>query len=216
MSIKQIAAVLASFLVYTAAYSAPLTPMQQSAKERGITLYNQHKAISAEPFLEIAASARDREAQYYLGEALRLNNRHMTKDAHNWYTAAAEQGDLYAMRRLSSTQSDLCIAMGNCPNGLKSPEDWHQKLLSTATPLAEKGDGEAMYLLYHATNEIDWLEKSAVTGYAHAQFWLALRYMEGKKFFLFPWERYEATEDLLRKSAEGETPKESQSTTEVS
>ena len=207
MPIKQVIAFLAGFSVCTAAYSAALSPTQESAKERGITLYNQHKAISAEPYLEIAASAGEREAQYYLAEALRLNNRHMTKDAHNWYTAAAEQGDLYAMRRLSSMQSDLCIAMGNCPKGVMSAEDWHNKLLSTATPLAEKGDVEAMYLLYHATNDLEWLEKSAATGYAHAQFWLALRYTEGKKSFLFPWERHEAIDDLFRKSAEGGDPK---------
>lgn len=207
MSIKQVTAVLAGFLVCVAVHSAPLTSLQQSTKEHGITFYNQHKAITAEPYLEKAASAGDREAQYYLAEALRLNNRHMTKDAHNWYTAAAEQGHLYAMRRLSSMQSDLCIAMGNCPDGLKSPEDWHQKLLATATPLAEKGDGEAMYLLYHATNDLEWLEKSAAAGYAHSQFWLALKYTQGDKFFLFPWEKDAAIERLLRQSAEGGDPK---------
>lgn len=74
MSIKQIAVVLAGFLVCTAAYSAPLTPMQQSAKERGIMLYNQYK--NPEPELRIAAEAEagDREAQYYLAEELRQSN----------------------------------------------------------------------------------------------------------------------------------------------
>ncbi|MFD2883624.1 hypothetical protein ACFS4T_16350 [Pseudomonas lini] len=42
-----------------------------SAKAQGITLYNQFKAASAVPFLELAAQAGDHEAQYYLGEALR-------------------------------------------------------------------------------------------------------------------------------------------------
>lgn len=72
MSIKQIAVVLAGFLVCTAAYSAPLTPMQQSAKERGIMLYNQYK--NPEPELRIAAEAGDREAQYYLAEELRQSD----------------------------------------------------------------------------------------------------------------------------------------------
>ena len=43
-----------------------LTPEQQAAKVRGITLYNQYK--NGEPDLRIAAMAGDREAQYYLAE----------------------------------------------------------------------------------------------------------------------------------------------------
>lgn len=187
------------------AQAIQLSEEQLKAKQNGIILYNQHKDPEHE--LRIAAEAGDQEAQYYLAEDLRRTSRYTTTEAHKWYTAAAEQGDLYAMRRLSSMQSDLCIAMGNCPNGLKRPEDWHQKLLATAIPLAEKGDGEAMYLLYHATNDLEWLEKSAAAGYAHSQFWLALKYTQGDKFFLFPWEKDAAIESLLRQSAEGGDPK---------
>ena len=198
---------LATFIALISAQiqATQLTPDQINAKEKGIELYNQHKDPEQE--LRIAAQAGDKEAQYYLAEDLRRTSRYMTAEAYSWYTAAAEQGDLYAMRRLSSMEDDLCIAMGNCPKGKKSAEDWHQQLLSTATPLAESGNNEAMYLLYKATDEIEWLEKSAATGNAHAQFWLALRYTEGKKFFLFPWERHEAIDDLFRKSAEGGDPK---------
>lgn len=120
---------LACLLSCIITHASTLTHAQQIAKENSITLYNQYK--TAEPELRIAAEAGDREAQYYLAEDLRRTSRYMTAEAYNWYTAAAEQGDLYAMRRLRSMEDDLCIAMGNCPKGKKSAEDWHQQLLST-------------------------------------------------------------------------------------
>lgn len=196
---------LACLLSCTTTHATTLSPEQQFAKDLGIELYSQHK--DAEQELRTAAESGDKEAQYYLAEDLRRTSRYTTAEAYKWYTRAAEQGDLYAMRRLSSMQSDLCIAMGNCPKGLMSGEDWHNKLLSIATPLAEKGDVEAMYLLYHATNDLEWLEKAAATGYAHSQFWLALKYTQGDKLFLFPWEKDAAIESLLKQSAEGGDPK---------
>ena len=105
MPIKQIGIALVSVLLSYTALAAQLTAEQQAAKEKGITLYNQYKAISAEPYLEKAAKAGDREAQYYLGEALRLNKRFMTSEAQKWYIAAAEQGDYYAMFRLSDADN---------------------------------------------------------------------------------------------------------------
>lgn len=187
------------------AQTPQLSQEQIKSKENGIALYNQYKDPEQE--LRVAAEAGDKEAQYYLAEDLRRTNRYTTEEAYKWYTRASEQGDLYAMHRLSSMKSDLCVTMGNCPKGLKSANDWHKKLLSTATELAEKGDGEAMYLLYHATNNLEWLEKSAAVGYAHSQFWLASKYAQGDKFFLFPWEKDAAIESLLKRSAEGGDPK---------
>lgn len=191
------------FFISLQTHASQLTPEQSSAKTKGITLYNQHKAISAESYLEIAAAAGDIDAQYYLAEALRFNNRYTTQEAYKWYTAAAEQGDMYAMRRLSLIEDDLCIAMGNCPTGLKSPSDWLKQLTTTARPLAENGNGEAMYIMFHATEDLDWLEKSADSGYAYGQYWLAALYEEGRGFFLLPWERREKVKELVRKSAEG-------------
>jgi TPR repeat protein len=81
---------------------------QQAAKTQGITLYNQHKAVSATSFLTIAAEAGDQEAQYYLGESLRRKNHYMNPEARKWYEAAAEQGDLYAMIQLGRNDDDLC------------------------------------------------------------------------------------------------------------
>ncbi|UUY09554.1 sel1 repeat family protein [Pseudomonas sp. J452] len=201
MSIKQIAAVLTGFLVCATAYSAPLTPMQQSAKERGIMLYNQYK--NPEPELRIAAEAGDKEAQYYLAEELRQSNQHTTLEAYKWYTAAAEQGDLYAMRRLSLLEDDLCASMGNCPKGSKSPSDWKKILITTAQPLAEAGNGEAMFIMYHVSNDLEWLVKADEAHYAYGQYLLANLYDNGNGFFLLPWERNEKIEDLVKKSAEG-------------
>jgi TPR repeat protein len=138
---------------------AQLTPAQQAAKERGLMLYNQHKAISATPFLRIAAEAGDREAQYFLAESLRFNNRYMTTEAHHWYEAAARQGDYYAMIRLGRSGNDLCTVMNNCPPGRKSPEEWLREAQKRAEPQAQQGDAEAMYILYHVTASRDWLEK---------------------------------------------------------
>ncbi|ROZ79299.1 hypothetical protein EF096_19985 [Pseudomonas neustonica] len=73
---------------------ADLTPEQQAAKERGSVLYHQFKAISAEPYLTIAAEAGDSESQFLLAEALRKNNRYMTEEAYHWLEEAARQGML--------------------------------------------------------------------------------------------------------------------------
>ncbi|WP_241077654.1 tetratricopeptide repeat protein [Phytopseudomonas seleniipraecipitans] len=132
-----------------------------------------------------------------------MNNRFMTNDAQKWYIAAAEQGDYYAMFRLSDTDTDLCTAMNNCPPGTKSDEGWTRLLWETAEPLAEKGDGEAMMIMYNSTGDLKWLERSANAGYARAQWFLANQYLEGEGFFFPPWNRSKKTEELLKRSAEG-------------
>lgn len=206
MFLKKIISAAAMVLAVVNMACAQLGSEQQAAKERGITLYNQYKAISAVPFLTEAAEAGDRESQYILGEALRKNNRYITKDAAKWYIAAANQGDYYAMFRLSGTESDLCAIMKNCPVGTKSAGDWLLQLRNTARPLAEQGDGEAMKVMYNATADIEWLKRSAEVGYAPAQWWLAIKYFEGEGFFL-PWNRSAVVKKLIKASAEGGFPK---------
>ncbi|WP_225594985.1 tetratricopeptide repeat protein [Pseudomonas sp. PDM22] len=198
------ALVLAS--VHTLAWAAELGPEQSEAKSHGIVLYNQHKAISAEPYLKIAAEAGDREAQYYLGEAIRFNKRYMTEEAEKWYTAAANQGDYYAMYQLSGKGSDLCNAMGNCPAGTKTAGEWLLQGRETAKALADKGDAEAMYVLHFLTNKDEWLEKSVAAGYPKAQWYLATMYREGKGFFIFPGRRSDRIKELFKGSAEGGYP----------
>jgi uncharacterized protein len=170
-------------------------------------LYSQYKAISAVPFLTEAAEAGDQEAQYFLGEALRKNNRYMTKEASKWYIAAANQGNLYSMLRLSREGDDLCRAMNNCPPNAKTPWEWLEQAQKIATSKASRGDSEAMYIMYLATAELEWLEKSAEAGYPKAQRLLASRYSEGEGFFILPWKRQETVEKWFKASAEGGNPK---------
>lgn len=183
--------------------SAELSLEQQAAKERGLILYNQHKAISAEPYLRRAAEAGDREAQYFLGEALRFNNRYMTEEAYKWYAAAAAQGDYYAMYRLAGTDSDLCAVMGSCSADGKTARDWLLQGQKTAKALAAQGDADAMYVLYYLTSNIEWLEKAAEAGHAEAQHDLAMYYQDGNGFFFPPWKRSERACQLLEASAQG-------------
>lgn len=187
-------------------HANPLTSEQQAAKVRGINLYNQYKAISAEPYLKTAAEAGDRESQYYLGEAIRFNKRYMTAEAQKWYTAAADQGDYYAMYRLSGKGSDLCAAMGNCPKDNKTAGEWLLQGRETAKALADKGDAEAMYVLYFLTADSDWLEKSAKAGFPQANSYLAIMYKEGRKFYFPPWRRSERVAELYKQAAQGGYP----------
>ncbi|MFJ7108341.1 sel1 repeat family protein [Pseudomonas sp. NPDC098740] len=186
--------------------SAELSSEQQAAKIQGITLYNQYKAVTATPFLTIAAEAGDHEAQYYLGEALRKVKRYITPEAQSAYEASAFQGDIYSMIRLFGNKNDLCIVMKNCPKGRKEPTEWRKMALDAAKKEATKGDAEAMYLLFRLTGDDKWLEQSAESGYAFAQYYLATGYRDGKGFFLLPSKRAEVVERLMKASAEGGYP----------
>ncbi|MCG8906950.1 sel1 repeat family protein [Pseudomonas sp. DP-17] len=183
-----------------------LTAEQESAKTRGLTLFNQHKAISAEPFLTIAAKAGDREAQFYLGKAIQFNKHYMTAEAQKWYTAAAEQGDMYSMYQLAYNGNDLCHAMGNCPQGTRTAREWKELLINTATPLTEQGDGEAMYMMYLVTGDLDWLRKPANPGFPFKPYWLAVRYRNNEGFIFPPWERSGRIFELYKEAAEGGYP----------
>ncbi|MGP0172103.1 tetratricopeptide repeat protein [Pseudomonas sp. NCHU5208] len=203
MRLKAFFTILA--LLFTSSALAALTLDQEQAKERGLMLFNQYKI--AEPELRIAAEAGDAEAQYYLAEELRQMNRYITTEAYKWYEAAANQGHLYSMLRLSRQESDLCAVMNNCPAGSKTPWDWLKQAEAIAGARAEKGDGEAMYILYLATAKLEWLEKSAEAGYAQGQWLLANRYQEGEGFFFLPGKRQESVERWFKASAEGGNPK---------
>lgn len=204
MRIRKFASIFILALLGGAAWASQLTPEQAAAKIRGIMLYNQYK--DGESDLRIAAEAGDREAQYYLGEDLRHTARYMTAEAQKWYVAAADQGDYYAMYQLSGKGGDLCAVMGNCPKDNKTAGDWLLQGRETAKALADKGDAEAMYVLHFLTNNDDWLEKSAASGYPRAQWFLAEMYKEGKGFFILPWHRSERIAQLYKQAAEGGYP----------
>lgn len=205
MRFKVITTAVLLALTITAQAAVSLTASQQSAKEKGITLYNQYKP--SEPELRIAADAGDAEAQFYLGEELRQKSQYITPEAKKWLEASGAQGNLYAMLRLARSDSDLCTTMNNCPPGKKTPSEWLTLAREQAASKASKGDAEAAYIMYLATAELNWLEKSADSGYAQGQWLLATRYKEGEGSFLLPWKRAEAVEHWAKASAEGGNPK---------
>ncbi len=191
-------------LIFSSSAIAQLTSTQQAAKDRGIMLFNQYKPAETE--LRVAAEAGDPEAQFYLADELRQKNQRMTAEAQKWYEASASQGDYYSMFKLATTSEDLCTVTSQCPQGSKKPSEWLDILIKTATPRAMTGDGEAMAVLYNATSDIEWLEKSASSGYAPSQWLLANRYAEGKGTFLLPWKKAKIEEELLKSASEGGYP----------
>ncbi|WP_238704398.1 tetratricopeptide repeat protein [Pseudomonas sp. RU47] len=195
-----------TLLTIIATESSALTHEQLQAKIQGIELYNQYKTISAIEFLKTAADGGDDEALYYLGEALRKNNRHMTPEAKKAYESSAKKGNIYSMIRLGRIEDDLCSTMKNCLPGEDSPSSWVIKAKSLAIQRATQGDSESMYLLYEMTGNDDWLEKSAENGFAFAQFRLATKYQEGSGSFLLPSRRNQAIERWMKASAENGYP----------
>ncbi|MEB0045175.1 MULTISPECIES: sel1 repeat family protein [unclassified Pseudomonas] len=204
--LKSALSFLLCILFFSTNVQAELSQDQLAAKNKGIELYNQFKAISATPQLKIAADAGDHEAQYYLGEAIRKNKKYMTPEALSAYEASALQGDIYSMIRLAGEKNDLCVAMGNCPKGRKEPGEWGKMAIDTAGVEAAKGNAEAMYLMFIVTGDDKWLEKSAEKGYAFAQYFLGVSYREGRGFFILPSSRAEVVERLMKASAEGGYP----------
>ncbi|HEX4550300.1 sel1 repeat family protein [Pseudomonas sp.] len=203
MSIKSILCAGLFTLTLCSQVHADLSSSQKEAKERGLVLYNQYKPAAAE--LKIAAEAGDAEAQYYFAEELRQQKQYITSEAQKWYESAALQGDLYAMLRLATSNNDLCEVMNNCPQGSKKRADWLELLNKETVRKSDDGDGEAMYIKYLSSGELEWLEKSATANFARGQWLLANRYKEGEKFFL-PWKRTEEVGRWLKASAENGFP----------
>ena len=201
--IKQIIISIVLNIFFSCSAVAQLTHEQQAAKDKGLTLYNQSDWYDSQPLLQIAAEAGDRMAQYYLGEAIRLSKRYTTAEAKRWYEAAAEQGDLYAMLRLSS-KDDLCRYMGTC-NG-KIGEQWRKQAIKIARERAGRGDTEAMIVLYLANQGLAWLEKAAEAGDGFGQYLLASVYESGKGWFLIPGSREKAIGKWFKASAENGSP----------
>lgn len=179
---------------------AQLGADEEIAKAKGLELYGQNDWYDSQPLLEVAAKAGDQKAQYYLGEAIRLSKRYTTAEARKWYGAAAEQGDLYAMLRLGSG-NDLCKILHACEGSLD--RDWKKQAIKIARERADKGDTEAMTVLYMAGQGVNWVEKAAEDGDSYAQNLLAIAYENGAGWFLIPGSRSEAVEKWYRASAKG-------------
>lgn len=181
---------------------AQLTAEQQSAKEKGLALYQMEFDKEAVPLLELAAQAGDPEAQYYMGEIQRQKTMFMSRGAQRWYEKSAAQGDIYAMLRLATADNTICELSENCAAFLKTPEQWGNIARNLVRQRAAQGDGEAMYQLYLLTSDFGWLIKSAEAGFPEGQNLLGLYYQEGKGVFLIPGKREREIERLFRAAAE--------------
>jgi hypothetical protein len=89
----------------------------------------------------------------------------------------------------------------------KETVGWLNQAKQLATSQTSDGNAEAAYILYLATGQLDWLEKSAELGYPESQWLLSVRYKEGEGSFLLPWKRTEAAKEWAKASAEGKNPK---------
>lgn len=181
---------------------AELNDELREAGDRGVALYKQRDWYDSQPYLRKAAEAGDREAQYYLGEALRLSKRYMTAEAQKWYQAAAEQGDIHAMLRLSSKR-DLCGTLRTCS---QDQDYWRQRARKEGLERAEKGDPQAMSEMYNVTGDPDWLRRAAEAGSPGGQYQLANYYKAGEGWFFLPGARQEAVEKWFKAAAEGGYP----------
>lgn len=202
---KLIATIIFTCLAFASQTTVALTTSQAAAKETGIMLFNQYKP--AETQLRIAAEAGDAEAQFYLAEELRQKSQYITPEVKKWLESSSAQGYLYAMLRLARSNNDLCTTMKNCPPGQKTSQEWLDKAKELATVRAEQGDAESSYVMYLATGQLDWLKRSAESGFSQGQWLLAIRYKEGNGSFLLPWKRSEAVERWAKASALGGNPK---------
>ncbi|VXB37530.1 putative Sel1 repeat family protein [Pseudomonas sp. 8BK] len=172
---------------------------------RGFTLYNQHDWINSQEPLRNAAKTGNSEAQYYLAEILRLSNRYMTEESQQWYEAAAEQNDLFAMIRLSKSD-DLCAALQvSCK---KDRAYWKSRAKDLAQEQAQSGNNVAMHALYYLTGDRDWLKKAADAGNHEAGYFLAdLILSETRTQETGKTKLTREGEKILRKSAEEGNPK---------
>jgi len=202
---KTVCCVIACLMLWAAAgHTAELTPEQQTAKEQGITLFNQRRP--SQPGLRIAAEAGDMESQFYLGEAIRQRNRFMTREAQQWVEAAANQGHIYAMIRLSRSGANLCAVAGNCPQGSRAPREWWQQAHDLTLPRAEQGDPDALFMMYKLTGDVQWRIKAAEAGHAQAQYLHAGFVNEGLGFYWLASSRRSEVERLYEASAKGGYP----------
>ncbi|RLK46779.1 hypothetical protein DFR31_2485 [Alkalispirillum mobile] len=167
-------------------------------------LWGLHEWIELQPYLETAAEAGDVEAMYYLGEANRLLDRGMSREAIDWYHRAALGGDPHAMLRLEWGM--ICKLADICP---ADHDTWVDKALEQELPRAEEGDPEAMSTLFDVYNmlgeprtALDWLERAAEAGNPEAQDWLGTITQERSDEWPPPLEDVKAAEPWFRKAAE--------------
>ncbi len=188
-----------------AATAAPLTPEQQQGKEQGIIYYMIGLCNHAAPYLKQAAEAGDKDSQYYYADCRYQKDQMLTDESAYWYQQAAEQGDIYAMMRLSGNDR-WCKTFNQCPKNIDTTA-WRNKAKQQALTKAKQDDGEAMLQLYLMTDDLSWLEKGAAAGDPVAQYTLARKYDDRAGHFATPELREAAVAKWMKASAEQGYPK---------
>ncbi|WP_311968429.1 sel1 repeat family protein [Pseudomonas baltica] len=204
MQSKRLYALAIILMAWCSITFAGLTGAEQKSKKAGIELYNQYMPATNE--LTVAAQAGDSDAQYYLAEELRRKSQYITPESLAWYEASAAQGNIYAMIKLGDRDSDLCKDMQNCPPAKKTSQEWLIEANRLAKSRSDKGDAEAMYLMYRLSGDRDWLQKSAEHGFAQASYLMGIGDRQGEGFFLLPSKRAASVEAWMKASAEGQYP----------
>ncbi|TVO35863.1 tetratricopeptide repeat protein [Vibrio algivorus] len=171
-----------------------LTPKQ--AYDKGMLLRWQYKLTDAKAYLKYAADNGLSNAMYMYGVLSRSNIFIQTDEQYQYFKSAAELNNINGMLALTDNAS---IAS-------KQEKDLYKATLTKY--LLEKskaGDGSSMYLLYileQGKNGLGWLEKSAQSGYAKAQYYLAYNHDGGDGWFLIPGSREKEIRRLYKASAD--------------
>jgi TPR repeat protein len=165
------------------------TDQQDTARKKGLELYNLGEFRSSEAYLTIAATAGDSESQYALAEVIRrreksLDEKDKTHADKDWYALAAAQGDIYALLRLADEAS-------------------LEQAKTLAQARADSGDGQAMLQLYEMTKDIAWLKKSAEANFLEGQYILAIVHDKDHTFIPDAVERRTTIDSWLKRAAEG-------------
>ncbi|MCM2973218.1 tetratricopeptide repeat protein [Larsenimonas suaedae] len=171
--------------------------------EDGVYLYNIDSEKSAIPYLRSEAKEGDSIAQRLLAYKLSYMGS-MTSESLKWYLASAENGDLYSMIALGRV--DACKSSNFC-----SPDNggWFDYFIKEAKSRSESNDGKAMRALsyyYGLIGDNDekyrWLKRSAKSGYARAQYDLAMEIKKGKGFYWSETSRNKDVEEWYKKSSD--------------
>jgi TPR repeat protein len=208
----------ARYFVWLLAWLLALPVSAETDSERaerlfkeGYVHYQQHYTPLALPKLKEAASLGHAEAAYFAGEIIRQRSV-MNDRAIAYYRQAAKGGEVYAMLRLTQTDS-FCGIVRDCdPDEQKR---WLEKAEEVALARAKAGDTEAMMELFSVywsddnSEAFDWTKKAAENGNAFAQYWLAVGLLDEREMGFY-WTDSGRREDVikwLRASAENGFPK---------
>ena len=171
----------------------------ESVKKQGLFLYHLGRHKEAFPLLKSTAEKGDQESQYYLGDILREKNfGYLTGEAIRWFEHAALQGHLYAMVALTSENTADCLIYRDCGFAAR----WKTKTLEAIEQEANDGDSEAMLLMYYLVNDLNWLSRSAESGFIEAKYRLGREYGRGNGIFLTPNRRQLAADEWISRAAE--------------